>query len=276
MVCSSVEAISIRFLVREKLEKNSSFFKFCVGVEDMRTIWTMSEKLRVNLVGFSHRSTYLYFAEKGLLTVCEHQLLRVKLLYCCSCLLFLILIIGIFLLVASEDTSTPPASPTGASEAPSTSESGDTSSTDTGEAELSLEQQHRVSLIWSLLTCESPAEVLSDDATKRLDELERCLAQKEEELNFLRDESSALTQQVKNLEIENTAVRSHCGTLKQENAALIRQYSNVKMTKDKEPEVMTNSFAIMPQDILMFGKTLGSGNHASQSIKITITVFLHI
>ena len=42
MVCSSVEAISIRFLVREKLEKNSSFFKFCVGVEDMRTIWTMS------------------------------------------------------------------------------------------------------------------------------------------------------------------------------------------------------------------------------------------
>ena len=38
MVCSSVEAISIRLLVREKRD----FFKFCVGVEDMRTIGTMS------------------------------------------------------------------------------------------------------------------------------------------------------------------------------------------------------------------------------------------
>jgi phage shock protein A len=128
---------------------------------------------------------------------------------------------------------------------------------------LSLEQQQRVSLIWSLLTCEAPAKILADDANKRIDELERCLAQKEEELNSLRDESVALTQQVKKLEMENTAVRSQCGTLKQENAALIRQYSNVKMSRDRDPGVMVDSFAIKPQDILMFGKTLGSGSHAS-------------
>ena len=34
MVCLSVEAISIRLPVREK-------HKFCVDVEDMRTIWTV-------------------------------------------------------------------------------------------------------------------------------------------------------------------------------------------------------------------------------------------
>lgn len=155
------------------------------------------------------------------------------------------------------------------SDAPS-SESGDSSSTDTGEAELSSDEQRRVSLIWSLLTRESPAQVLSDDSAKRLGELESCLAKKEDDLNSLRDESSALSRQLKNLEMENMTMRSQCGTLKQENAALTRQYTNVKTTKEKEAGFVTDSFSIQPQDILMFGKTLGTGCHASESLTVCV------
>ena len=183
----------------------------------------------------------------------------------------LILFNGLYLIVFADtvEISSPPSPAVDAvSDAPS-SESVDSSasSTDIGDADLSMEDKRRVSLIWSLLTNKSTtgvvADVIAEDSAKQIEELEGQLVKKEEEVNRLRDEGLSLVRQNKNLEMENASVRSQCGALKQENAALTRQYTNVKLTKDKEAGIITDSFAIPVKDILMFGKTLGSGDHAS-------------